>query len=101
MLSIFTRLSIALGVFMLAASAFADNPGSPVGISDAVYIKAGLFFYSANCVLTAIRQILSKFDGIDPVKPLPADAPKSLTVVNKLCILVGKAVDFIIGNPAH
>lgn len=94
-------LGVLAGGFLFSICAHADNPASAVGISDAAYVKMGFIVYALNTVMTGVRNILAKYDGIDPTTVLPANAPSNLTFMNKVCVLLGKAMDFIMANPAH
>ncbi len=66
------------------------------GFQAAVLLLVG----SAFSLLSAIREILLKFDGIEKGAEIPADK-SALTLVNKICIVLGKIVDFLQGNIKH
>lgn len=51
-------------------------------------------------ILSAVRLLLYKLDGIKQGDPIPADY-KGLTIVNKICLVLGSVVDFFTGNMAH
>jgi len=55
---------------------------------------------SAMAVLSGVRQLLYNFDGVAPGAAIPADMT-GLTLVNKICVIMGKIVDYITGNVAH
>lgn len=66
------------------------------GFQAAVLLLVG----SAFCILSAIRQVLLNFDGVGPGQDIPADQ-KALTILNKVCLALGKVIDFIQGNVKH
>lgn len=64
--------------------------------------QAAILFliFSVFTGLSAARQILYKYDGINPGDPIPADM-KGLTLVNKICVFLGGILDFMTGNTKH
>lgn len=59
-----------------------------------------LIVFSAFTVVSAIREILLKYDGVAPGAPIPPGLT-GLTLVNKICVILGKILDFMQGNTAH
>lgn len=122
-MKIFKHLAFALIAFVLAYSmlAIADAPaGSPApaavaviaappvapsGLAGLVSSKGGLIAFVMLCliclnsVMSAVRLALYKWDGVD----LSADvsANTTLTTVNKVCLVLGKVVDFFGNNTQH
>lgn len=56
--------------------------------------------FATFTMLSALRQVLYKYDGIAPGADIPP-ADKALTGVNKACIILGNVLDFITGNTKH
>lgn len=59
-----------------------------------------LIVTSAFTLLSAVRMVLYKFDGVAPGADIPANLV-GLTWVNKICVVLGKLVDMLTGNVAH
>lgn len=71
------------------------------GISTATQLgKLAAIFYAINVLLSLLRTLCYKLDGIEPGATVPA-TDKVLTVLNKISILVGKALDYIMANVQH
>jgi hypothetical protein len=51
-------------------------------------------------ILSAVRMLLYKLDGVAQGSSIPVDY-KGLTVLNKVCLVLGSVVDFFTGNMAH
>lgn len=66
------------------------------GFQGAVLILVSSFL----ALLSAIRQVLYNFDGVAPGAPIPVDK-SALTLVNKICLILGQVVDFMSGNTKH
>lgn len=64
------------------------------GFQAAVLLLVG----SAFAILSAIRQVLLAFDGVGPGA---TSVPPGLTVLNKVCLFLGKVIDFLQGNIQH
>lgn len=120
---IFMRLGCAVVLLMLAFSVLAlaqsspppapsatpaivSSPASPSGLGGLVQSKGGLVAFITLCVLSlnalmsGVRLMLLKWDGVNPGDPIPAD-DKALTVVNKICIVAGQIMDFFGQNTQH
>lgn len=86
-----------------AASAPVSASGGIMGWINAhggVQMSALLLVYSANAILSAVRDVCCKLDGINPGDVIPANK-QALTIINKVCIALGKVIDFIQGNVQH
>lgn len=59
-----------------------------------------LLVFAAQALLTALRTVLLKFDGIAEGQDIPP-ANTTLTLVNKICIVLGTILDFLQGNAKH
>lgn len=59
-----------------------------------------LLVFSAFTFLSAVREILYKFDGVEKGQPIPTGYV-GLTWVNRVCVILGKVLDFLQGNVAH
>ena len=59
-----------------------------------------LLVFSAFTLLSAIREVLYAYDGVAKGEPIPAQF-KGLTLINKVCVILGKVLDFMQGNSAH
>lgn len=59
-----------------------------------------LLVFSAFTFLSAVREILYKFDGVEKGQPIPTGYV-GLTWVNRICVISGKVLDFLQGNVAH
>lgn len=66
------------------------------GIQAVVLLLVG----SAMTILSTVRTILYNLDGVAPGAAIPAGMA-GLTTVNKICIILGKVVDFLTGNVPH
>jgi hypothetical protein len=66
------------------------------GFQASVY----LLVFSAMTALSAIRVILTKFDGVDPGASGPSP-DKKLNVINLLCLYGGELLDLLMGNVQH
>ena len=84
--------------FCLGAVSHADNIASGLGISDAAFAKIVFGIYALNSILSSLRAIAAKYDGIQPGEQKPSEAQNFL---NKLCMALGKVLDFIQGNVQH
>jgi|SRR6185369_11535229 len=95
-------MQFAIGVLvgLLCVNAYAGNALSIVGVSDPLADKIILAVFGLNAILSAVRDILKKFDGVGPGDQIPADKG-SLTIVNKVCLFLGKALDYLQGNTQH
>src|SRR5579884_1197197 len=75
------------------------SAASPSGLAGLVNSKGGLVAFVTLCVLclnmimSSVRLMLYKWDGINPGDQVPANAT-ALTFVNKVCIVLGNIVDF-------
>lgn len=120
-MKIFTRLAFALVAFVLAYSMLAiaqvpaaspaavavvAAPAAPSGLAGLVNSKGGLIAFVGLClmclnmVMSSIRLMLYKWDGVDLSSNVPPDM-KALTLVNKICLVLGKALDFFGNNTQH
>lgn len=104
-------LSLAQGVVAPAVpaasvAAQAAVVAAPSGVMGWIESHGGfqaavlLLVSSFNTILSALRIVLKKFDGVAEGDPIPADK-KALTLVNKLCIILGQILDFSMGNVKH
>lgn len=59
-----------------------------------------LLVFSAMTLLSALRAVLKKWDGIAEGDAIPADN-KSLTLLNKVCMVLGTVIDYVQGNLQH
>lgn len=59
-----------------------------------------LLVMSAFTLLSAVRQVLSNLDGVAPGAEIPAGM-QGLTMLNKICVVLGQVVDFMQGNVKH
>jgi hypothetical protein len=60
-----------------------------------------LLMTSALALLSAIRTVLFKFEGInEDGSNIPANSPITSTI-NKVCRVLGTVIDFMMGNPQH
>lgn len=66
------------------------------GYQAAILLLVG----SAMAVLSAIRTVLSNFDGVAPGAAIPSNL-QGLTLVNKICVILGQIIDFLQGNVQH
>lgn len=73
---------------------FINSHGGPQG-------SLVILIYCLNAFLSAIRDILSKLDGVAPGDVLTADKFKALTFMNKACVIVGKTLDYLTANTQH
>lgn len=73
---------------------FLNSHGGPMG----AFI---LIIYTLNTLLSAIREILYKWDGVTADDPLTMEKFKVLSLVNKACLVVGKLIDYATGNTQH
>lgn len=64
------------------------------------YLTALLLAGCANSVLSAIRDVLAALDGVPKGGVIPEDK-KALTAVNRICIALGKVIDYVQGNVQH
>jgi hypothetical protein len=97
-------------VFGAAGAAFAQAVPSPVpapsGVAGVVASKGGIVgliiavMLSMNILMSGARAALAKWDGVDLGQPIP-DQYKGLTLINKICLVLGKGVDFITSNLPH
>jgi hypothetical protein len=100
-------LLLLIGCFAMAQVP-APAPVSPVpsGIMGWVTAHGGfqgaviLLVYMANSILTGLRNAAAKYDGVNPGDAAPADASK-LNLLNKVCLVLGKVLDYVLGNPQH
>jgi len=53
-----------------------------------------------NAVLSGVRDLLYFYDGVAKGAAIPAQYT-GLTTVNKICIWLGKILDYVQGNVAH
>lgn len=67
-----------------------------IGSQSAILVLMG----AAMSILSGIRQILAFYDGVAPGAAIPAGMV-GLSAVNKICLILGKVVDFLTGNIAH
>lgn len=116
----FLKFMVSSVLFVVCWSflAFAQAPSpaaSPVAVVSAasqggimgwvtahggIQAAALMLVFSAFTLLSAVRTVLLKYDGLDLGQPIPADY-KGLTLVNKLCLLGGNVIDFLTGNTQH
>lgn len=87
--------------------AVASSSGPKTGVMAWVESHGGfqmavlLLMTSALSLLSALRLVLFKFEGIaEDGSNIPADSKVTL-VINKICQYLGVAVDFMMGNPKH
>lgn len=99
--------SLAVFLFCLEVLSQAAVPAaSPTGLSGWIASHGGLsasallLLGSLNILLSAVRQVLANWDGIPAGANLPTDASK-LGVINKICIYLGMAIDYLQGNVQH
>ncbi len=59
-----------------------------------------LLVFSAQTAMSALREILYKYDGVEKGQDIPPSMV-GLTQVNKICVILGKILDFMQGNVAH
>ena len=59
-----------------------------------------LLVFSANAILSAVRDVMKKWDGINPGDAIPA-ANTKLTLVNRICMILGQVIDYVQGNVQH
>jgi hypothetical protein len=84
----------------------AVDEGSKGGIMGWIALHGGfqaailMLVFSAFTLLSAVREVLYKFDGVAKGDPIPAKY-QGLNLVNKLCLIFGKILDFMSGNTAH
>lgn len=105
-------LAIALMVIVFSFVALAQSPApSPLPVSGGALVaivnsKGGLVAFiilvmaCVNIIMSSVRLALYKWDGVNPGDQIPAD-DKALTLVNKICLFLGKIVDFIGQNVQH
>lgn len=119
-MKIFTRLAFALVAFVLAYSMLAiaqvpaaspaavavvAAPAAPSGLAGMVNSKGGLIAFVMLClvclngVMSAVRLAMYKWDGVDLSADVSANKP--LTVINKICLISGKILDFFGNNTQH
>lgn len=55
---------------------------------------------SLNTILSALRDLLYFLDGVPKGAEIPANYT-GLTLVNKICLWLGKILDYVQGNVAH
>jgi hypothetical protein len=99
-------------LFLCACVAFGDGTPlpsptpslAPVGtinpILGSIYGKVFLGVFALNAILSALRDIVAKYDGVNPGDQAPA-GDTSLNLLQKACGIVGKILDFIQGNVQH
>jgi len=66
------------------------------GLQAAVLLLVACF----NIIISAVRDLLCKLDGIDLSQPIPADKTK-LTFINKVALVSGKVLDWASANVQH
>lgn len=59
-----------------------------------------LLVFTAMTLLSALRAVLKKWDGINEGDAIPADN-KVLTLLNKICMVLGTVIDYVQGNVQH
>ena len=59
-----------------------------------------LLVFTAMTMLSALRAVLKKWDGINEGDAIPADN-KALTLLNKICMVLGTVIDYVQGNVQH
>lgn len=55
----------------------------------------------ANTAISAVRTICYKYDGLDLTDDVDPEKYKTLTVVNKIALVVGKLLDIVGSNTQH
>lgn len=104
---------VCLSVLLFGLSVFAQVASTPAaalqasgGVSQLIANHGGyqasavLLVFSVMTMLSALRTVLLKFDGIKDGEPIPADKTV-LTKVNIVCIYLGHILDFLTGNVQH
>jgi hypothetical protein len=66
------------------------------GFQASILILVG----SSMALASALRTVLLYFDGVPPGADIPPGLT-GLTTVNKVCVVLGKVLDFIQGNLKH
>lgn len=76
-----------------ALSTFINSHG---GMSSSII----LVLMCMNSLLSALRDICARFDGVNPGDAAPVGDTK-LTVLNKVCLILGKILDYVTANVQH
>lgn len=104
---VFLLFTIVMIGSIQAQEVVVQNPAPIISAPVAAPLGSGglisiilLVAFSANTMLTALRTVLLKYDGVAPGSDIPAD-DKALTLVNKICIVLGSILDFLMSNPQH
>lgn len=59
-----------------------------------------ILLYGLNVVLSAVRAVLAKIDGVNPGDQIPADKT-NLNLINKAAIFLGQIMDLVMMNTQH
>lgn len=119
------KMFLAAGLLFTFSYVFADAPGvSPttavaptaavVSAPSAPALSVGGFIQShggvqpsiilillcLNSILSALRDICARLDGVKPGDAAPVGDAK-LSMLNKACLVLGKVLDYVMGNPQH
>lgn len=99
-----------LVLFMLVGNinVFAQSPAPVVVPQNVGFIAAHgglqasliLLVLVLNIVLSAVRDVLASLDGVPKGGVIPEDKA-ALSLVNKVCIFLGKIIDYVQGNVQH
>lgn len=106
-LFILNALTVLAQVPPAAVAAVAPAIATPNFLQDLLSAHGGpmgtfiLVIYSLNTFLSALREILYKWDGVTADDPVNMEKFKALSLVNKACLIVGKIIDLATGNTQH
>lgn len=91
----------------VAAAAASAVIGSPAVVSSNFLVQTGgligavsFIVFGLFTLLSAIRMVVAKYDGVAPGSNTPAPDAK-LTFLNTALIWLGKAMDMVMGNVQH
>ena len=83
------------------APAFVAPPLDPINFSTQGLVATVLFLvFGANIILSAVRKVLYKYDGVKEGDTIPL-SDSCLSLVNKVCLILGQILDFLGSNTKH
>lgn len=84
------------------AAVVAAPPAQPTFWQKEGGLVGGVSFivFGLLAVLSCLRLVLAKYDGVEPGQNTPAPDAK-LTFLNNACLFLGKISDILMGNPQH
>lgn len=105
-MKILTMFVVGFVCLFMGQSVFAQDAAVQTGILGWIAAHGGfqaavlLVAGGAMALLSGVRQVLLIYDGVAPGAEIPAGMA-GLSLVNKVCVILGQVIDFLQGNVKH